>query len=149
MNGPPPELHAVGILAIVVGFLVFFPLMWCLIGWLLSHIGGWDRLAKRFPAKGCTIRGDQHRGLSGRIGPLSYKGVLSLCLNADGFFVSVMPLFRFAHPPLFIPWTEVSSRTPRQFFWLKSEELAIGHPVIPKICLPVSILSKHPSSIAA
>jgi hypothetical protein len=37
-----------------------------------------------------------------------YRSCMTLGANARGLYLAVLPLFRIGHPPLFIPWTDVS-----------------------------------------
>ena len=37
-----------------------------------------------------------------------YNGVLTVGVNPAGLYLAVMPLFRPGHPPLFIPWPDVT-----------------------------------------
>lgn len=127
-------------IAIVGGFLVIFPTFWCFVVWLLSQIGGWSRLAQRYSAEGRLITGTRHSGLTGMVGVVSYRGVLTLHVDRDGFFLEVMWLFRIAHPRLFVPWTEITGRKPRQVLWWKAETLSIGNPVIATITLPADLI---------
>jgi hypothetical protein len=39
---------------------------------------------------------------------VNYSGVLIIGASPRGLYLSVLLPFRFAHPPLFIPWTEIS-----------------------------------------
>jgi hypothetical protein len=36
-----------------------------------------------------------------------YGNCLTVGASPDGFYLAISPLFRFRHPPLLIPWTEV------------------------------------------
>ena len=130
-------------LAIIGAFLVFFPLLWCSIVWLLSHAGGWSRLAQRHAAGDRFVTGERRGGITGRVGVVNYRNVLTVHLTADGFFLEVMPLFRIAHPRLFIPWSEVCARTPLTVLWWKAERLSIGNPLVATITLPAELLAQR------
>lgn len=134
--------------AIIGGFLIIFPAFWCFIVWLLSRIGGWHRLAQRYPASRLSdlAISRRHRGLTGMVGVVRYRNILALDLTTDGFFLGVMPLFRIGHPRLFIPWHEITARKPRQVLWWKAETLSIGQPLIATITLPADLI---PSGIPA
>jgi hypothetical protein len=131
------------IVAIIGSFLVFFPLVWCGVLWLLSYLGGWHRLAQQFCAGGRPLTGECHRVGMGKVGVVRYRGVLTLHVLDDGFFMEVMFPFKVGHPRLFIPWSAISARTPHgRFFW-PAEKLSIGQPVIATIALPVGLLPQH------
>jgi hypothetical protein len=38
---------------------------------------------------------------------VSYRGVLTLASDTDALYLAIMPLFRFLHPPLRVPWGQV------------------------------------------
>ncbi len=104
------------ILAIIGAFVIIFPLFWCLITSLLGKAGGRGRLPRCYASGEKPVTGERHSGLSGMIGGVSYKSVLTLHVTADGFFIGVMALFRVGHPRFFIPWSEVISRKPLKRF---------------------------------
>ncbi len=131
--------------AIIGGFAVVFPIFWCFIVWILSLAGGWHRLAKRYAAGARPVSGESHRGVLGMVGGVSYKAILTLHFNDEGFFIAVAPFFRLGHPRLFIPWTEVSTQESRSVFWWKSIRLGIGHPVIATISLPENLVPPRPA----
>lgn len=89
------------------------------------------------------MSGTNHSSVTGMVGGVSYRNVLKLHFNADGFFLDVMPLFRVGHPCLFVPWSEISARTSRQVFWWKAETLSIGHPACATLTLPADLLAQH------
>ena len=131
------------VLGIVVGFLLFFPAMWCGICWLLSHLGGWHRLAARYASGSRPVTGVRAGGVSGQVGFVSYRGVLTLHADTDGFFIEVMALFRCGHPRLFIPWSEVSDVQALTLFFAKLERLSIGQPVVATLPLPARWVAEH------
>jgi len=134
--------------AIVLGFAVVFPLFWCFVVGLVSHIGGWSRLARRFPedprTRTANREGTTHHGVSGRIGVASYRHVLTVRTTPEGLHLSVMPLFRSGHPSLFIPWSAVRERHPvRLFGGALAERLFVGDASwrLPSILLPARVLA--------
>jgi hypothetical protein len=68
--------------------------------------------------------------------------VLTVHLNAEGFFIEPFVLFRIAHPRLFIPWRDITARAPFRVLWWDAERLTIGQPKVGTITLPVNVLSK-------
>jgi hypothetical protein len=91
---------------------VFVPLvfvvLWCLMGVLLAWIGGWGVLARHYPARSDSD-GRRFWFRSGRLGGVNYGGCLILTVSAAGLRVTALPLFRSGHPPLFIPWGDVTA----------------------------------------
>ncbi|MBN2002908.1 MAG: hypothetical protein JXA21_06095 [Anaerolineae bacterium] len=94
------------LLAILVVFPVFFVGMWCGVIALLSVMGGWSRLATVYRAEEGYV-GPIWHFQTVRLGLTRYRGVLTVGANPEGLYLAVMPLFRIAHPPLWIPWNEV------------------------------------------
>ena len=78
-----------------------------------------DRLAsaRRILSRECTFFGQEvlcpKRTPQGGGG---YNNILTVGADPDGMYVSVFVLFRFGHPPLFIPWEDVSAEAKR--VWL-------------------------------
>mgnify|MGYP003669581018 CR=1 FL=1 len=146
MNQNGSNFPAWGIPGIVVGFLVTFPMLWCFVGWLLSKIGGWSRLAKHYPAGDRPVVGQYHRGLRGMVRLTSYKGVLTVHLSDEGLFSIRDATVQVRSPALFIPWSEVASRTPRSILWMNSKKLEIGRPTLATLSLPARVLASTPKS---
>lgn len=103
----------------------FFPLfaaIWLGISALLSRLGGWANLAGRFRALQ-PESGESFRFVSGAIDansfPVSYRGCLFVTVNSRGFHLSLLFLFRFQSPPLFIPWSEVESVEEKRFLFAR------------------------------
>lgn len=93
------------------GFIAF----WFLIIFFISAISGWRALAQRYRSD-MPFSGHTWHLRSGRMGGMArYSGVLTVGVNPAGLYLAVMPLFRVGHPPLFIPWPDVSVTSERRF----------------------------------
>ena len=96
-------------------FPFFFISLWIIVSFVLANIGGWSRLAQyyetqsRFEGKKWSFRG-------GRMGMINYNGCLTIGVDDDGLYLAVFPLFRVGHPPLFIPWYDITTSKSRKFF---------------------------------
>ncbi len=66
---------------------------------------------------------------------VGYGNCLTVGANSDGLYLGILFLFRFMHPPLFIPWREVSIRTKR--IWILGERvtLTLGR----EVAIPLTI----------
>ncbi|WP_373502918.1 hypothetical protein [Aestuariivirga sp.] len=131
------------VLAIIAGFAVIFPLFWCGVVWLLSHMSGWQALARSHGAGTRPVTGVRHSLVTGMVGWVSYRNVLTLHVAADGLFIEVMPLFRIGHPRLFIPWTEIGARRPSRVLFWTAEQFEVGRPPAGVITLPPGYLGDH------
>ncbi|HEV3051132.1 MAG TPA: hypothetical protein VGX50_12535 [Longimicrobium sp.] len=112
------------LVALIVGvWLVAFPLFWLGITGLLSTVGGWRELARSYARDPAAFRGVRRLNATGSMGRfllmrVNYSHTLRVHVWRDGFGLSTMPLFRFMHPPLFIPWTAVRTCEERTLlFW--------------------------------
>ena len=93
-----PVLMAVGIGAVAL----------IIVSVTISAIGGWMTLAKKYRHCG-EFKGEQWGSQSGDMRFIAgYRNGLNLGVNEKGLYLSTILPFRIAHPPLFIPWTEVS-----------------------------------------
>lgn len=88
-----------------------------LVSVVISYIGGWSSLAKRFATKQ-PFSGERWTGQSGQMRWIAgYHNCLTLGANEKGLFLATMILFRVKHPPLLIPWNEISI-TPKRLWIL-------------------------------
>ena len=123
-------------------FPFFFAAMWCAISLLLSAVGGWRRLAKRFPASSQPT-GRRFFMLGGRFGLVTYGGCLTVYSSPEGLYLSVLLPFRIGHPPLFIPWSAIRNATTRRFLWAESIVFEVGSPSIANVQLPRKVFEGH------
>jgi hypothetical protein len=92
-------------------FVSVFALMWFGIAALLAHMSGWPALAERFRSIE-TPEGERFRFASGSVGatpPVNYRNCLFLIVGERGFALSLLFMFRFHAPQLFVPWSEVET----------------------------------------
>ena len=87
----------------LIGFLAFF----CGICGLLSLAGGWHGLSKIYPdTKSSGNRSSRWQSIS--IGGVSYgRGSVNVGISATGVHLKTLWTFRFLHPPILIPWSEI------------------------------------------
>jgi len=78
---------------------------------MLSIRSGWRRIARRFPfqktpddRKFSFVRMSLGSGLF----PAGYGGAVFVRVSPHGLGLSVFFLLRFYHPPMFIPWSDVT-----------------------------------------
>jgi len=113
-------------------FYFFFVVFWCGISLLISFMSGWRELSRIYPA---TVSPEGKRfwfqSASMRRGT-NYGNCLIVWVNPNGIYLSVLFLFRIGHPPLFIPWPDVSMRERVFLFFFKQVELRFARcPSIP------------------
>jgi hypothetical protein len=126
---------------IPLAILIIFPLFWCFVVWMISLIGGWQRLAERYRAQQ-PASGKKWFSQYGYVNRARYRNALNLATNDAGVFIEVMPIFRFCHPPLFIPWRELHN--PRNVVYRRRWPLVqvdVGAPPQATLSLPAAVFA--------
>lgn len=83
---------------------------------VISWWSGWAMLARRFRDRS-KFTGSRWRFQSGQMRWMcGYNNCLTVGANSEGLFLSILPIFSLFHPPLFIPWTEISYTKKTSFF---------------------------------
>jgi len=95
---------------------LFLVALWCAICYLAAWMGGWRALAQRFRCEQ-TFEGERWPFRSGSMRRgTHYNRVLTLGANREGLYLAVLSVFRVGHPPLFIPWSEITASERRRWF---------------------------------
>ena len=130
----------------LAAFAVVFPAFWCGVVWLVGAMG-WRALATRYPADAPAT--GQPLGLtSGTIGGANYNGALKVSVEREGLHLAVMALFRVGHPPMLIPWSEITSVTQKNALWARWYTLRIGTPHVATVRLPGRIVDAIRATVA-
>src|SRR5437016_3950071 len=104
-------------------FSICFVSLWLLVVAIVSLVGGWFQLSRKFSLIG-PFDGVSEGLQSGQMRWLAkYRNSLRLGANEDGLYLAVFFFFRFMHPPLFVPWSEIKVR--RQKRWLFGEYVTL------------------------
>lgn len=129
---------------VIVVWPVFFGGLWAGVMLLMSAIGGWRRLARRYRAARLPEGRRIIRGATGMVGLSSYKRIMTVMVADDGLFLAVPWVFRIGHPTLFIPWHDIrQARRGRTFFWTYVG-FEIGDPGIARMRLPAQVFDGTP-----
>jgi hypothetical protein len=81
---------------------------WVGISYVIAHIGGWFRLARFYRFSGAFL-GERWRFQSAQMRwKVGYNNCLTVGASPEGLYLSVMFILRFGHPPLFVPWSDIS-----------------------------------------
>jgi hypothetical protein len=106
--------------------LLFFVALWCATSFLTGKLSGWAILGRRFsstlPFPSQTWRWKSARMRWGA----NYKSCLTIGADPAGLYLSPLFFFRIGHPPLFIPWAEISLRGRRKILFIEFVELELG-----------------------
>ena|ERR1700752_3227997 len=97
-------------------FILFFSLLWSGVSVVLARIGGWGRLAETYRSEG-DFEGRRWKLRSAKVGSVDYANCLTFGVNERGLYMGVLLPFRLAHPPLFIPWSDVGVEERRGWFF--------------------------------
>lgn len=117
----------------------FFLGFWCFVLWALSALGGWNSLAGVYPARERS-GGATYYMQTGFVGAVCYRSCLNFRVSPAGLYLSIVPLFRFAHPPLLIPWSDIGSPLSNAGVFLRLVEVPVGRPTITRISLPSAVI---------
>lgn len=118
-------------------FFVFFIALWCSITFLISIFSGWHSLAQKFR---CTreFPRDTWTFCSAYMRFFSHYGtILTFGADPSGLYISIFPAFRLGHPPLLIPWSEVTVIQGETGFLFKRRKFLLGR----EESIPLSISS--------
>lgn len=75
---------------------------------IIAYLSGWNTLKQTYETT-YTHNEINYFGISGKIGKFYYNSILNVSLSEAGLFLSVGPLFRFGHPFLLIPWSNIKN----------------------------------------
>ncbi len=103
-------------------FAIFFIVLWIMVHFLISRLTGWARMAGHYPDMG-GFSGKKWRfqTITTRRG-MGYRGSVNVGADARGLYLSVFFLFRFGHPPIFVPWRDITI-TEKKIFKIQLLEL--------------------------
>jgi hypothetical protein len=121
----------------VVIFPIYFLFLCLLVGAAIGFVGGWFSLARvyrtRVPFDGAKwgMQSGQMRWLA------NYNNVLTIGVSPQGLYLASMFLFRFMHPPLLVPWSEIKVRRSTGWFF-EYVTFTLGH----ELAIPLRIREK-------
>ena len=87
--------------------ILFFIIIWVGVCKLISVVGGWNILSRDYQANSAFDGKKMWLKSVGMRRWMSYNNCITVGANKYGLYLSVFPLFRIGHPPLFFPWTDI------------------------------------------
>lgn len=100
--------------------LLVFIAAWCAGLWFFARGSGWSTLAKAYRLQG-KFAGKRFRGQSASFGHNFHgQAIIRIGANEAGMLIAVFLPFRFAHPTLFVPWSDISTTDMIQFNFAKA-----------------------------
>jgi hypothetical protein len=123
------------VLAVI--FPIYFLSLWLLVSATISFVGGWFSLAKVYRTQ-VKFNGAKWGMQSGQMRWLAnYNSVLTIGVGPQGLYLASMFLFRFMHPPLLVPWSEI--KVQRKKGWVfEYVVFTMGH----ELAIPLRIRRK-------
>jgi hypothetical protein len=98
-------------------FVIFFVMLWIGVGFLVAQLSGWGELSRCYRL-GNPFSGRRWYFRRGRMRlMMSYNNCLTVGSNPEGLYLAVLFLFRVGHPPLFVPWQDISVMTGKLLLW--------------------------------
>lgn len=117
-----------------VEFSFIFGAVWFVVCAVVSYVGGWATLASRYRCQSDFV-GERWPFQNGWMRwTVHYGNCLTVGGNSEGLYLAVFTPFRFGHPPLLIPWGEITI-TRRQFLFIRWVRFEIGR----ELHIPLSI----------
>ena len=93
----------------VPAHILFFIIIWVGVCKLISVVGGWNILSRDYQANSAFAGKKMRLKSVGMRRWMSYNNCITVGADKYGLYLSVFPLFRVGHPPLFFPWTDIST----------------------------------------
>ena len=126
----------------LVFVLVLVICVWIAVSLLSGYVSGWTRLGRRYACSG-GFPGNTWSFQSGHMRwGANYHNCLTMGANSEGFYLSVLFLFRLGHPALFIPWREISV-TCKKVLWFKRVQLHLGR----ELLIPLQISERSANKL--
>lgn len=102
-------------------FVPFFVARWIAVGFAVAQMSGWGELSRCYRS-GNPFEGRRWSFRSGRMRlTMRYSNCLTVGASTQGLYLAVSFLFRVGHPPLFIPWQDVSVKSGKTLWWKWTE----------------------------
>ncbi len=121
-------------------------ILWVTVCFIIAQLGGWASIAAKHPSSNGGVDESQFRGqtlrrfglaslsLGQSLFATNYNNCVTIVVSENGILIEALFIFRFFHPPLFIPWSSVEScKEITQFFFLKRVALhthGIAYPIL-------------------
>jgi len=92
-----------------------FVAIWLFVNLILSRASGWHELGKHYRMDS-EFSGSTWTWQSGQMGLVGISNCLTIGSNRTGLYLAMMLPFRFQHPPLFVPWSDIAVTQKRSLF---------------------------------
>ena len=109
-------------------FFLLFVGFWAAICLGMAHLG-WAKLARYYRASE-SFDGERLFFRSAQVGQSSYRNCLTMGAGPRALHLSVFFLFRVGHPPLLIPWADISAKDTH---WLLGRGYELRFRLVPEV----------------
>ena len=107
-------------------FPIFLVALGCTLPLFIAAMSGWSMLRRRF-SQTFPFTGEAWKWQSARMRlGCNYNNCLTVGADASGLYLSVLFLIRIGHPPLFLPWQEITIRRRSKRPLFRYVELRLG-----------------------
>jgi hypothetical protein len=89
---------------------------WIALSILTAKLSGWASLASHYRTDAPLDGSRFHFQSVGMRFGMNYGGCLTVGVNRKGLYLAVWFLFRIGHPPLIIPWCDITMTERKRFF---------------------------------
>jgi hypothetical protein len=97
--------------------IAVFLFLWTLVPIVIGYVSGWASLAGQFRFRD-NFSGSRWSWQSGQMRfMMNYNRCLTVGASEQGLYLAMNPPFALGHPPLLIPWSEVSVMPQRTLFF--------------------------------
>jgi hypothetical protein len=120
----------------IATFPFFFVGLWLFVMLVLSRLSGWSSLADAYRSDQPFSGSIEHWQSAQMRATSRYNGCLNFGANAHGLYLVPMMLVRCFHPPLWIPWSEVTSS--RSKVWLFFDYIELRFARVPGLFMRIT-----------
>lgn len=134
-------------LGVVLGPLIFFPVMWVSVSWLISVLSGWKSLARHYAIDEPELAPKPEikwQSLAMGYTPIfaaNYSRVVNIGIDETHMYLSTIWLFRIGHKALRIPFEDIEI-SDTKFLFFSMKRLAITKAPNMKIYMQPSLVQK-------
>jgi hypothetical protein len=124
-------------------FVPQFIALWAVVCYVMGQLSGWVILSRRFRDSGAfysyqwPFQSVRMRTLWG-----TYNNSANFGADEAGLYMSVFPLFRIGHTPLFIPWSEIQVVSGNRGLIFKKRKLLLGRQELIPLVVSLSLAEK-------
>ena len=98
-------------------FLLEFVCLWVAVTFLVAQLSGWAQLSRYYRTE-TQFEGERWYFRSCRARWMThYNGCVTVGANTQGLYLAIFLLFRLGHPPVLVPWYQVTVRKGKTLFW--------------------------------